>query len=243
MKPLRIFRHLTTGSLGYLETFLEKNNLSYEVICIDAGVTIPMGLDDISGLVFMGAAVSVNDPLSWMEQELELIGKAIEHDVPVMGICFGAQLMSRALAGEVVRAPGMAIGWHQIKVVSPQAVAPWLAHLPASFDAFQWHADTFSIPPGASPLFHGGCSHHQGFVYGDHLAMQFHLEMTEEMIRGWIKKYGSDLQRSSSCVQAQHTFTDQLQARLIDLHHIADQIYGGWLSRIRARPISEMESP
>ena len=78
MKPVRIFSHVACEGPGYLGTFLEQNNIPYNVICIDEGITVPQNLDDISGLVFMGGGMNVTDPQQWLSDEKKLIKKAIK---------------------------------------------------------------------------------------------------------------------------------------------------------------------
>ncbi|MEJ2461566.1 MAG: gamma-glutamyl-gamma-aminobutyrate hydrolase family protein [Candidatus Thiodiazotropha sp.] len=69
------------------------------MVCVDEDHPIPERTDDVSALVFMGAAVSVNDHLPWVEGELRLIRRALDEELPLMGVCFGAQLMRLASAG------------------------------------------------------------------------------------------------------------------------------------------------
>ncbi|MET0001784.1 MAG: gamma-glutamyl-gamma-aminobutyrate hydrolase family protein, partial [Candidatus Thiodiazotropha lotti] len=115
MKPIRIFRHMVCKPPGYLGDYLQQRSIPWELVCVDEANPVPQSTDDVSALVFMGAGVSVNDQLSWMEGELALIRKAIEQDLPILGICFGAQMISRALGGEVTRGDDMEIGWHPVR--------------------------------------------------------------------------------------------------------------------------------
>jgi GMP synthase-like glutamine amidotransferase len=235
--PLRIFRHRSCEGPGYLGTFLDRRRVAYELVCVDRGIPVPTDLDGASGLVFMGAAGSVNDPLDWIRQELELIGRAVARGVPVLGICFGAQLMSKALGGEVRPGPdGMEIGWHPVERADGPAAGEWLDGLPASIEAFHWHAETFTLPAGAEPLLRSRCFANQGFALGPHLALQFHLEMTEPMIRAWISRYGGDLDSDARCVQGEGSVTAGLEGRLAALHRAADLIYGAWLRRAGLTP-------
>ena len=66
MKPVRIFRHVACEGPGYLETFLKRNNIPFEIVCIDEGITVPKKLDDISGLIFMGGSMNVTDTSQWV---------------------------------------------------------------------------------------------------------------------------------------------------------------------------------
>jgi len=235
MKPIRIFRHLVCHHPGYLGEFLQRRGIPWEMVCIDENHPIPQRTDDVSALVFMGAAVSVNDDLPWVEGELQLIRKAFAEDLPVMGVCFGAQLMSRALGGTVSRGKGMEIGWHPLERVEIGGADDWLADLPLRFDAFHWHADTFSLPPASRHILRSACFPHQGFVMGDHIGLQFHLEMTREMVEHWVERYGSDLLLESGCGQSATSILSDLDERLAGLHRISDLIYGRWIERVLAR--------
>jgi GMP synthase-like glutamine amidotransferase len=235
MKPIRVFRHLVCQPPGYLGEFLQASAVPWEMICVDEDHPIPERLDDVSALVFMGAAVSVNDHLPWVEGELRLIRKALSQGVPVLGVCFGAQLMSKALGGSISRGEGMEIGWHPLERVEPETPG-WFDSLPQRFDVFHWHADTFSLPKGAQHVLRSDRFAHQGFLLDDcHLGLQFHLEMTHEMVAQWVERYGSDLKLVSGCEQTAETILKDLDSRLASLHEISDQIYGDWLGRVIER--------
>ena len=230
--PIRIFRHVACEGPGYLGIFLERHGVPWEMVCIDDNRLVPQQVDDVSGLVFMGGAMSVNDPHDWINDELTLIRHAHEAGIPMMGICFGGQLISKAFGGEVVRGPAMEIGWHPITRCDSCECDSWLDGLPISFPVFHWHAETFSAPPGSKPLLRSECFGNQAFVINKHLSMQFHLEMTEEMVKGWINHYGSDLKRQSQCIQAPDELTRNLGPRLRRLNEVADRVYGRWLERV-----------
>lgn len=235
MKPIRIFRHLVCHHPGYLGEFLQQRGIPWEMVCIDEDHPIPQRTDDVSALVFMGAAVSVNDDLPWVEGELQLIRKAFAEDLPVMGVCFGAQLMSRALGGTISRGEGMEIGWHPLERVEIGGPDDWLGDLPLRFEAFHWHADTFSLPQEGRHILRSSCFPHQGFIMGHHIGLQFHLEMTREMVEHWVERYGSDLLLESACGQSAVSILTDLDQRLSRLHEISDLIYGRWIERVLAR--------
>jgi GMP synthase-like glutamine amidotransferase len=236
MHPIRIFRHVLCEGPGYLGQFLDREGAAWELVCLDEGIPVPLDLDGVSGLVFMGGNMSVNDPLDWIAQELELIRRAFVRRVPMMGICFGAQLVSKALGGEVAPSPfGMEIGWHPVRRVPGVAAPEWLADLPGEIDCFHWHGETFHAPPAACRLFENRCFPHQAFALGDHLGMQFHLEMTEEMVLGWLEHFGAKLDPAARCTQSAAEITRDLPRRIERLHRGADALYGRWLERLRRR--------
>ena len=185
-----------------------------------------LNLDEVAALVFMGGHYSVNEHHSWVNEEIKLITRAIKNDMPLMGVCFGAQLISKALGAEVSREKHMETGWHKIKTDISALTND-------TFEAFEWHEDTFSIPDGAIPIFSGRNFENQGYLYGKVLCMQFHLEMTEDMIYEWLRRYNSCMPEPSQYVQSSEQMPECLNERLVDLHRVADKIYGWWLSMVK----------
>ena len=229
MKPIRIFSHVACDSPGYLGVFLEQNDYPFELICLDEGVTVEDNLEGLAGIVSLGGPGNVNEPTGWMQAELKLIQRAIREDLPVLGICLGAQLLSKALGGVVTPNRTLEVGWHPVMNLPSRG---WFDDLPARFEVFQWHAHTFSLPPGAVALAHSDCAELQAFASGQHLAMQFHLEMTPESIEELIQKFASDLADTSSCVQGATGIVDDLQRRTRNLYQIADVVYDRWLRSV-----------
>lgn len=232
MKPLRVFRHVACEPPGYLGTFLEARGYAYEVVCVDEGSGVPHDLDRVSGLVFMGGPGDVNTPTRWITEELALIRRAADQGVPVMGICLGAQLMSKALGGEVRPGASLEVGWHWVEQLEGADKPHCFVDLPARFEVFQWHAHTFSIPPGATPLLRGDCAEHQAFAIGKMLAMQFHLEVTPESVKELTLRYPGDLEAVSDCVQSATELCADLSARTSRLHRLAARVFGRWLEGV-----------
>ncbi|WP_031436775.1 type 1 glutamine amidotransferase [Methylobacter tundripaludum] len=236
MKPLRVFQHDACGDMGYLATYLDQRSIPYEMVYISRGESVPPGIQDVSGLIFLGSTYSVNADYAWIDDELALIRRAVQASVPVMGLCFGGQLISKALGGAISQAPGMQVGWYRIEV-TPEAAVLTGAMLPSSFEVFEWHEDTFSIPPGGIPLFYGDCIKNQGFVHGQCLALQFHLEMTLGKIRDCLTHDTDGLNNSSACVQNTEEILEGIIDRLHQLHTVADTLFGWWLSTVKKSAI------
>lgn len=232
MKPIRLFRHINCGSPGYLEQYLESNEITFEIACIGDTSPVPGSLDDISGLVIMGGPGDVNSPLGWMRQEEILIRRAAESGTPVMGICLGGQMIARALGGQVSSDYRLEVGWHHVEPVVDAKNQSWLQGLPPRFEVFQWHAHEFELPPGATPLLTSRCTPCQAFALGNLLAMQFHLEVTADTVHSLSREYAGDMREPSSCVQQADELCHSLETRLDKLHHIADSIYSNWLAQV-----------
>lgn len=238
MKPLRVFQHEACGGMDYLATYLDQRNIPYEMVYISRGESVPPGIQDVSGLIFLGSTYSVNAGYAWIDDELALIRRAVQADVPVLGLCFGGQLISKALGGVISQAPGMQVGWYRIEV-TPEAAVLTGAVLPSSFEVFEWHEDTFSIPPGGIPLFYGDCVKNQGFVHGQCLALQFHPEITLGKIQDCLAHDSDSLNNSSACVQNTEEMLEGITGRLHQLHTVADTLFGWWLSTVKKSATGE----
>ena len=153
-------------------------------------------LDGVDLLVAMGAPWSVYDLNligSWLVPELELLRDAIAGGVPVLGVCFGGQALAAALGGKVARSPSPELGWVSVESVRLDLIptGPW----------FQWHVDRWELPPGAQEVGRTAAAS-QAFVYGGCLAVQFHPELTEAMLRGWLDNGGSDVAAAAGVDEA-----------------------------------------
>jgi GMP synthase-like glutamine amidotransferase len=232
MKPVLIFRHLEHEGPGYFQDFLQQKEIPFKLVRVDAGDTIYGDIKNTSGLVFMGGNMSVNDPLPWIRSEITLIQKAIDHDIQVLGHCLGAQLIARALGAEVKANHVTEIGWHQTRIVDNLVSRQWFTDLPAELELYHWHSETFAIPDGAERIMESENCVNQGFVYDKSLALQCHIEMTEEMVRDWASRGGDDLILTDS-VQGVSQMLDRLPERIAVLNRIADRIYSHWIKDLK----------
>jgi GMP synthase-like glutamine amidotransferase len=119
---------------------------------------------------------------NWLTPELEWIRGAIEAGKPVLGICFGGQLIARAMGGSVAPGPKGEIGWTNIWSDRPDLVSngPW----------FHFHYDRWQLPPSAIELARNPIAS-QAFIYGNSLAVQFHPELNAAGLKGWLD-WGGD---------------------------------------------------
>lgn len=182
-----------------------------------------------SGLCFMGGPMSVNDELPWIPLALELTREAVRKDIPVIGHCLGGQLMSKAFGGVVRANPYKEIGWGEVRVADNGVAREWLGDVQA-FETFQWHGETFSIPPGGTRILQNAHCENQAFALGKHLGLQCHVEMTDELVRVWVRGGAEEIRGAagSPAVQAAGEITRDLDARLERLHQVADVLYDKW---------------
>ena len=143
MKPVAILQHDPLQRPGYLLQFLTDAGLATHIVRPAEGEDIPRSARLFSAVVVLGSDCSVNDPLPWIERELRLVKEAVSDDIPVLGHCFGGQLLARACGARVQKNPWPNIGWSLLRV-TPSARG--LFDGAANVQAFNWHYDTFAIP-------------------------------------------------------------------------------------------------
>jgi GMP synthase-like glutamine amidotransferase len=229
MKHVLIFRHITCEGPGYFAEVLEHYNISFKLIRIDQDETPPSRIDDASALVFMGGPMSVNDNLPWINQELELIRQAVDVDLPVLGHCLGGQLIAKALGGTISANPVKEIGWLPVQKIHSELSDDWLQDISDKTTLFHWHGETFSIPDGATAILKSQHCAHQGFVIGNTLALQCHVEMTVPMVSEWATLYEDELANPSETIQNREEMISGLDEKVANLQETANAIYRRWL--------------
>lgn len=187
--PVALFLHHDANSLtGLLGEVIAE--IGYEVrehfICteLDSGLAAgPLpGLDGVDLLIPLGSRWSLYDTANigtWIDDELELVREADRRGIPVLGVCFGGQLLAAALGGTVQPAGSAEIGWIEIDPVPgtdlPFSTGPW----------FQWHLDVFTPPPDATPLATSPAGP-QAFRLRRNLGLQFHPEVDTWVLGEWM---------------------------------------------------------
>jgi GMP synthase-like glutamine amidotransferase len=229
MRPVAIIRHAASEGPAYFATYLERRSIPWQLVALDAGEPVPRDAAGFSGLALMGGPMSANDSLPWVAPVLELIRDAVHKDVPVIGHCLGGQLMSKAFGGEVRANAVREIGWGEVRAADNAVAREWLGELQA-FESFHWHGETFSIPPGGTRVLENQHCENQAYALGKHFAMQCHVEMTDELVRTWLRSGADELRNEakSPAVQQPQDIEKDLAARLERLHGVANRIYDRW---------------
>jgi GMP synthase (glutamine-hydrolysing) len=144
---------------------------------------------EAEGLVIMGGPMCANDPLPGLARELKLIEHALHIGLPMLGICLGSQLIAKALGAKVYRNGEPEIGWAPVQLTDAGRHDPVFENTPSPSAFFHWHSDTFDLPAGAVWLAHSEKCRHQAYRYSKNVyGIQFHPEITAEMIAEWCEQ-------------------------------------------------------
>lgn len=233
MKPLCIVRHEDWINPGHLAEVLERNRIPHQLVALDRRDPLPDDIGDISGLVFLGGTMSVNDAFPWIAEELALIRRAHRAGLPVLGHCFGSQLIAKALGGVVAPMPAKEIGWHPVDRSPNDTARAWLPGPRSTFEIFIWHHEAFTLPPNAAPLYSSPFCPEQAFVAGNMVATVAHVEVTAPMLEQWLEIYGYDIEPASDSVQSVERIRTDLPARVGRMHeNVTDGLYRRWLQLV-----------
>ncbi len=155
---------------------------------------IPKGVGDYAGLLVLGGPMSANDTGKhpFLADSMALIRAFAAQDRPVLGICLGAQIIARTFGGEVYRMERLESCYHTMQITPEGRNDPVFSALGAEVTSFQNHFDAVRNVEGAVSLATGGACPIQAFRIGRATyATQFHPEVTIDIVRDWIRKFGT----------------------------------------------------
>jgi GMP synthase-like glutamine amidotransferase len=219
-----IFRHVPFEGAGRIEPVLRARGIEFDYCDLFSGMAVP-DAGGCQGLIFMGGPMSVNDDLPYLRREEHVIRDAVSRGVPVLGICLGAQLIARALGAAVYRNPAKEIGWFDVTFTAE--ADPLFGGL-ESETGFHWHGETFDLPEGARLLASSGLCANQAFRVGEKTyGIQFHLEVTPDMIGEWCVQDENcgDVRELTAPLDPQHNMS-----RLVQLN---TRVFGAWCDLLR----------
>ena len=141
---------------------------------------------EVAGAVVMGGPMNVDEVERFpaLAAEREWLAEAVRRELPVLGICLGAQLLARALGAEVRPGDGPEIGFAPVEVAD--ADDPVLSGLAPSTEVLHWHGDVFDLPDGAQPLASSAMTEHQAFRLGNAWGALFHPEADFALVEAWL---------------------------------------------------------
>ena len=173
-----VLQHQDDAGPGNLGAWLTGNGLPWELVDVPSGTLPPLRRH--RAVVVLGSREAAYDEsLPWLAAERGFVRASIALGTPVLGICFGAQVLAQLFGGAVHRAATIERGWTP---VAQRADLQYSGLVGGTW--FEWHGDEITAPPTATVLAAGLCV--QAFRHGPHLGVQFHPEVTAEQLTRWM---------------------------------------------------------
>ena len=193
MARLLVIQHVPHERLGTFEPVFKEAGCQLVILnTYHPKAAWPSRVQEMDGLVVMGGPQGVYEPRKhpFLVEELALLKEALAARRPVLGVCLGAQLLAEAIGGPgtVRKAEQQEVGWYSVMREPGAEGDPLFEMFGQTETVFQWHGDTFALPKGAVRLASSPLCQEQGFHWRDNVyALQFHVEVTEAIIRAWMQ--------------------------------------------------------
>jgi GMP synthase-like glutamine amidotransferase len=188
-----VCKNIETEGPGTIEDYLKNRKIPYKIIEAFKDEKISK-IDKYSHLVVMGGPMAVYemDRYPYLQTEVELIRNFLKNGKSVLGICLGAQMIAHTLGAKVYAGNTKEVGWYRVEITPEGMEDPVISALSVNntpcAEVFQWHGDTFDLPEGAVRIASSESYPNQAFKYNNTVyALQFHIEVTPEMIKEWFK--------------------------------------------------------
>ena len=198
MKRLHYLQHVPFETPGAILEWARSRGYEVSHTRVFLDEPFPSALD-FDLLVIMGGPMSVHDEAQypWLPEEKTFLKNILGEDedrIKILGVCLGAQLLAESLGAEVYPNRYKEIGWFPVELTKAGRAHRLFQDWPPSLEVFHWHGETFSLPEGAVNLFRSEACENQAFLYEDRiLGLQFHLEVTPEIVAELLEKSAQDL--------------------------------------------------
>ncbi len=193
MKKLLLVQNARCEHLGTLQSMFEKDDFVIDRLIPVDGDSLPNTIDGHNALVILGGPASAYDQHQYLKDEEKLIQETMAKKIPTLGICLGSQLLAKAAGAKVYKGSRKEIGWYPVKITN-DGMNDVFKGLKNNITVFQWHGDTYDLPKNAVALAISKLYPVQAFKVGSAVGIQFHLEVSKDMVMDWINQYKSELE-------------------------------------------------
>jgi GMP synthase (glutamine-hydrolysing) len=218
-KKVAIVVHQEHSRPGRVGALLEKRGYELHRLCPNLGCELPEDMSDYAGVVIFGGPMSANDcgSLAGIKCELEWIPRVIDAGVPYLGLCLGAQLLTRVVGGKVGPHPEGYIESGYTHIEPTEAGHAWFK---GPMKVYQFHREGMTVPDCCEILATGDCYPVQAFRYEiNAFGFQFHPEVTLEMKQIWTLKAAERLKMPGA----------QQRGVQLSMHPLYDPPLGRWI--------------
>lgn len=233
VRPVLVLTHAPHEGPGQIARALSGVPYSVRTVLGQEAPRLP-GVEEIAGVVVMGGAMDADDDAGHpgLAAERALLAAAVDADVPVLGVCLGAQLLGLALGARLHRRTAREVGFAPVEVVADDPVVGALGPVGSTPTVLHWHSDEVDLPPGATLLASTAVTRVQAFRAGSAVGLQFHPELDAAMLDLWLATpdMAADLDEGEAeAVRAAGA------VHLPTLAPAAEKAFGAFADQVRAR--------
>ena len=227
-----VLQHIACEPPAAYEDELRSRGIDLVRVELDEGEPL-LDWRDFGGIVVMGGPMGAYDEAdhAWLATEKQLIREAVAADVPVWGVCLGAQLLASALGARVYKGEEPEVGVLPVELTPAATDDPVFGGAPTTFPTLQWHGDTFELPPGATALASSPVYPNQAFRVGRSYGVQFHIEVSLDLATQWgeLPAYAESLETTLGPGALDRLLGD-LAEQAPAMTALARRLFGNWLS-------------
>lgn len=235
-----VFQHVPYEPLGTLDPLLKECGFRIRYVNFGRSPEVRPTLDKYAALIVLGGPMNSDqiDTYPNLITEVDIIREALERDMSVLGICLGAQLLAKALGGDVRRNPVREIGWYDVRLTGEGKSDPVLSTFAERQEVFQWHEDGIELPSEAVHLASSPASSVQAFRFGEHAyGFQFHLEVDSSLIERWLTVPDH---RDTLEIERGHIDPDAIREQTVQsidaLQELSRRTFLRWIDRFELTP-------
>lgn len=194
-KKVLAVRHVKIEHAGLIEDILKEKGIEIDYVDTAKGQTLKEPLENYSFAIVLGGYMGAYEEslYPFLSYEYKLMEEVLKRDIPLLGICLGSQMLAKVLGARVYKGEkGKEIGFFDVYKVSQVEL---FKDFPDKLKVFQWHGDTFDLPKGAQRVFEGDIYQNQGFIYKNAIGLQFHIEVSLQMVEEWLSVYDDEVEK------------------------------------------------
>ncbi|MFA5115470.1 MAG: type 1 glutamine amidotransferase [Candidatus Omnitrophota bacterium] len=172
--------------------FFKNTAWQLQTVELGDGGELPSSPREAEAIILLGGPMNVYQQAQYpfLKEENEFLKEALSQEIPILGVCLGAQLLAKASCASVKKSPEKEIGWRCVDLTEEGKKDLLFSGVSPKPLVFQWHQDTFDIPAGAALLARGAGCVNQAFRIGRRAyGLQFHIEVTPWMLESWVDAY------------------------------------------------------
>ena len=235
MRKVLVIRHAACETLGTISEALGTAGVTWNEIRTFDGDPVPRDVGAAAGLIVMGGPMGVYEHgrHPFLLDEMRLIEKALKHDLPVLGVCLGCQLLASVLGATVAHGERKEIGWYVVHLKDSAMMDGLWRGIEPSFVAFHWHGDIFDLPKDTISLASSDLTECQALRYGTHAyGLLFHAEVTHPIIRGMLDTFQDELAEEGI---EETNILQSARDHLPRLQQIGSAVFTRWSERASCR--------